>query len=98
MEPGADPFALAGLGDPAPPSPSPAAPRAPRHGVLGEPAGPEAEAVVMLGGENQRAGAAGSGGAGPLPRVQARRVEHRRVLAAVAPLAVGEGVDAEVEE
>src|SRR5439155_26901362 len=98
IKPGAQAFAAAGIGELADHVPHPAAPRALRHGMLGEPAGPEAEAVVMLGSQDQGAGAAGLGRAGPLTRVEARRVEHARVLAAIAPLAVGERVDAEVEE
>src|SRR5207253_1839503 len=43
-------------------------------------------------------GAAGLGRAGPLTRVQLRRVEYRRVLVAVPPLAVGERIDAEMKE
>jgi len=52
----------------------------------------------MLGGQDQRAGASGLGRAGPLTRVEPRRVEQRRVLVPVAPFAVGERIDAEMEE
>src|SRR5947199_347570 len=98
IEAGAQPFAPAGVGELPHHVPCPPAPRAARHGMLGEPAGPEAEAVVMLGGQDQGAGAAGLGRAGPLTRVQLRRVEYRRVLVAVPPLAVGERIDAEMKE
>src|SRR4029079_5998255 len=59
---------------------------------------PQAEAVVMLRGENHRAEAAGPGRTRPLPGVELRGREDRRALRAVAPLSVGEGVDAEMEE
>ena len=53
---------------------------------------------MMLGREDHRAEAARLRGTRPLPRIQVRRREDRRILAAVAPLAIGEGVDAEVQE
>ena len=53
---------------------------------------------MMLGGENQRAGAGLPARAGPLAGIERRRIEHRGVFAPVTPLAVGEGIDAEVEE
>src|SRR5256885_16726375 len=81
-----------------PHAPRSAPPRAPRYGVRGEPAGPQAEAVVMFGSEDQRARARRPGGTGPLTGVQRGRVEHRGVLTPVAPLVVGERVDAEMEK
>src|ERR1041385_5344819 len=65
---------------------------------IGGAAGPEAEAVVVLGGEDHRAESGGMGGAGPLSRVEPSGREDGGVLATVAPLPVGEGVDAEVQE
>jgi len=59
---------------------------------------PEAEAVVMLGGEDHGPEACRLGRARPLPRVEAGRGKDRRVFLAVAPFTVGEGVDAEVQE
>jgi hypothetical protein len=61
-------------------------------------AGPEAEAVVVLGGEDQRARTCRAGRARPLARVEARGIEDRGILGAVAPLAVGERVHPEVQE
>ena len=98
IQTGAQPLAPARVGELAHHVPRTAAPRAPRHRVRREPAGPQAEPVVMLGGEDQRACAGGPAGPGPLACVQRRRVEHRRVLAPVAPLVVRERVDPEMEE
>jgi hypothetical protein len=60
--------------------------------------GPEAEAVVMFRRENDRAKVRGLCGARPLPRVERAGIENARRLLAVAPFAIGEGVDAEMEE
>src|SRR5687767_14355116 len=59
---------------------------------------PEAETVVMLGSQNQRAGASGHRGACPLPRVETGRREDRWVLPAIAPFTIRERIDAEVEK
>src|ERR1041384_7841685 len=75
-----------------------AAPGAPRHRVRGGPGGPEAEAVVMLRGEDHRAESGRARRGRPLPGIECPGREDRRVLLSVAPLPVGEGVHAEVEE
>src|SRR5205085_4018238 len=72
--------------------------RACGDGVRGGARGPETEPVVMFGGEDHRARAATARGAGPLTRVERGGREDRRILASVAPLAIGERVHAEVEK
>src|SRR2546426_11134280 len=52
----------------------------------------------MLRGEDHGTEAGRTGGARPLAGVEPRRVEDRRILGAVSPLAVGERVHAEMEE
>src|SRR5438874_13372681 len=52
----------------------------------------------MLGGKDQRTGARVAGGAGPLAGVQRGGIEQGGGFAPVAPLAVGEGIDSEMEE
>src|SRR5713226_1083034 len=59
---------------------------------------PQAETVVMFRREDHRAKPARTRGACPLPRVEPRRRENAWILPAVAPLAVGERVDAKVHE
>src|ERR1019366_7872800 len=56
------------------------------------------EAVVMLRREDHVLESAGLCGARPLPRVESSRIERARILAAVAPLSIGEGVHPEVGE
>ena len=75
-----------------------AAPRAVLHAVLGVLARPEAEAVVVLAGEDEQLHAGLLAGRGPLVGVEGRGIEELRVFLALAPLAVGEGVHAEVGE
>ena len=74
------------------------APWAGGHRVRGGACWPEAEAVVMLGGEDHGLHTGGSGGAGPLPGIEGGGIEDARVLGTVAPLTVGEGVHPEVHE
>ncbi len=69
-----------------------------RHAVRSDPGWPQAEAVVVLGGQDHGTEAGRAGGARPLTGIEPVRVEDRRILGAVSPLAVGEGVHAEVEE
>ena len=52
----------------------------------------------MLGGEDQCAETSGASSLRPGPRIEPGRIEDAGIFAAVAPLAVGEGVDAEVQE
>jgi hypothetical protein len=52
----------------------------------------------MFGGEHQRSGAGGARRARPLSSVERGRGENGRVLSAIAPLAIREGVDAEMQE
>src|SRR5262249_11279686 len=59
---------------------------------------PETEAIVMLRRENERSRSGRTRGARPLPRVEVGWREDRRVLTPVAPLAVGERVDAEMKK
>ena len=66
--------------------------------VLSRLGGPEAEAVVVLGDHHQPADAAVPARADDLVGVEARGGEHRGVLVAVAPFAVGEGVESPVDD
>ena len=75
-----------------------AAPGAVLDGVLGELRGPQAEAVVVLGGEDEALQARRLRRADDLVGVEVGRVEDRRGLVPVAPLLVGEGVHREVQE
>src|SRR5262249_17076415 len=59
---------------------------------------PEAEAVVMLAGENRAAHTARLQCGDDLIGIELRRIEDPRVFVAVTPLPVGEGVDPEVQE
>ena len=98
VQPGPQPLGATGVGELLHHVAGAAAPRASRHGVLGHPAGPQAEAVVVLGGENERSGPSGFGGTGPLSGVEGAGGEDGGILASVAPLTIGEGVDAEMQE
>src|SRR5688572_11956724 len=60
--------------------------------------GPEAEAVVVLRGQDERAKACALRDTRPAARIERCRVEDRRRLGAVAPLAVGERVHPEMQE
>ena len=60
--------------------------------------GPETEAVVMFGDDDNVSGASGFDGAHPLFRVESGGIEGGGWSGAVAPLAVEEGVGAEVED
>ncbi len=66
IQPGAETLAPAGVGELAHDIARAAPPRAPRARVLGDAAGPQTEAVVMLGGEDQGPGPARARGPGPL--------------------------------
>ena len=72
--------------------------RAPGHGVVPIPAGPQAEAVVVLAGEDGPLHAGGLDAVCPLVRIQPGGIEEDRGLRAVAPLPVGEGIDGKVDE
>src|SRR6185436_11471697 len=74
------------------------APRTLGDGVTGGARRPEAEAVVMLCGENKCASSSLPCGARPLAGVERRRRENRWRLATVAPLAIGECVHTEMEK
>jgi hypothetical protein len=52
----------------------------------------------MLRGEDHRAEAAGARGAGPLPGVETGGREDPLVFVPVAPLAIGKGIDTEMDE
>ena len=52
----------------------------------------------MLGGEDHGPEAGAACGPGPVASVERGRRKDRGILAAVTPLAVGEGIDAEVQE
>ena len=88
----------AGLGDLADDVPLAAPPGRALDRMLREPARPEAEAVVVLGRQDEPAHAGGLEGPDPLAGVEGGRIEERRVLFPCPPLAVGEGVDAEMDE
>ena len=68
------------------------------HAVLRIGAGPQAEAVVVLGGQDQPGHAGGLCRRRPLVRVQLFRVEDRFALRAVAPLLIGKGVHRKMDE
>ena len=68
------------------------------YGVVAEAAGPEAEAVVVLGGEDDAAEAGLSGHVDPLAAVEGARAEEVGGFGAGAPLGAAEGVGAEVAE
>ena len=74
------------------------APRGGGDGVVGRRGGPQAEAVVMLRGEDHVDGAEVAGGAHPLVGVEVAGREEVGGHGAVAPLLAREGVDPEVEE
>ena len=98
IEPGAEPFGPAGIDELAHHVAAAATPRAFRDGVRRRFGRPETEPVVMLGGEDHGPEAGGACGPGPGASVERGRREDRGILAAVTPLAVGEGIDAEVQE
>src|SRR5262245_16267595 len=60
--------------------------------------GPETESIVVLRGEDHCSSAGGSSRTRPLARVETGRRKDGWALAPVAPLAVRERVDAEMEE
>ena len=64
-------------------------------GVFGR---PEAEAVVVLGGENHEGNSGGGGSGGPLGGVERSGIEEGGGLSASAPFGVGESVGSKVEE
>src|SRR2546422_868474 len=68
------------------------------HRVLSVARRPEAEAVVVLAGEDQSSHPAVTRGADNLVGVEVRGVEDRRQLVAVAPLTIRERVDGEMEK
>jgi hypothetical protein len=68
------------------------------HGVFCVGARPQAEAVVMLRGEDETLHAGVVRDARPLPRIERVGVERALVFAPVAPFLVGERVHAEVQE
>ena len=72
--------------------------RAARHRVSRGLRGPQAETVVVLGGEDHRLEARVPRDTRPLPGVEPGRVEDGRTLGAISPFPVGEGVDAEMDE
>src|SRR5205085_11683079 len=74
------------------------APGAVRDGLVGRLRGPETKAIVVLGGEDEGSKACRARAPRPLPRVELRGGEDGRIFAAGPPLAVGEGVDAEMQE
>jgi hypothetical protein len=64
--------------------------------VLGELRGPEAEPIVVLGGQDEQLDAGVFEHSRPLAGVKVGRVEQRWVFLALTPLAVGEGVHAKM--
>ena len=66
--------------------------------MVGGLGGPEAEAVVVLAGEDEAAHAGRFQGAGDGVGVERGGLKNVRVFVAVAPFLVGEGVDGEVEK
>jgi len=74
------------------------APGAGLDGMGGVGAGPEAESVVVFGGEDETGHAGHFGGAGDLVGVEVGGVENRGAFVAVAPFTVGEGIHREVNE
>ena len=78
--------------------PLPVPPAALGHGVGALWIRPEAEAVVMLGGDDYALHARGLGGRGPLAAVQGSGIEEVFRLRALAPFQSAEGVGPEVDE
>ncbi len=68
------------------------------HRVIGVGAWPEAETIVVFGGEDQPLHACLGGHTGDLSGIERCRREELRRLVAIAPLFVGEGVHREVDE
>ena len=73
-------------------------PRAVADGVIGGRGGPQAEAIVMLAGEDDAAHATIGKGADNGVGIEGGGIEDVGILIAVAPFLVGERVDGEVEE
>ena len=69
-----------------------------RHGMVGIPAGPQAEAVVMLAGENQPFHARGLDGLHPLLGIQLLGIENGGVLRAVPPFPIRKGVHGKMDK
>ena len=72
--------------------------RAPGHGVVPIPAGPQAEAVVVLAGEDGPAHPGVPDAPGPLVRIQPRGSEAGGRLRTVPPLPAGEGVHRKMDK
>ena len=66
--------------------------------MFGELRGPQAEAVVVFGGQDEKPDSGILEDGGPLPGVEVGGIEPPRIFLAVAPLAVSEGVHAEMSE
>lgn len=60
--------------------------------------GPQAEPIVVLGRQDEPLQATGLGGCYPLVRIKGRGIEHRRILVAKTPFAIGEGIGGEMNE
>ena len=93
-----DAFGTASLGELAANIALAVLPRGGGDGVVRELGGPEAEAVVVLGGEDGELEAGVLEGLGPLAAVEGGGIEDLGVLFAGAPLAIGEGVDTKVDK
>ena len=98
VEPGLDALGGAGIDELAHDVAPAAAPRRVADAVLRPLRRPEAEAVVVLGGEDEARHAALAGDARPLAAVERGGREDRGILVAVAPLEAGERVGREVDE
>src|ERR1035441_1093841 len=66
--------------------------------MLGELTGPETEAVVVFGRQDEALHSRPLGRQNNLVRIEGGRVEDLFILIAIAPFFVGEGVDGEVQE
>ncbi len=73
-------------------------PRAVPDTMLGVLAGPEAETIVMLGGEDHPRDARGLGRCHPLACIQIRWIEQLFILFSIAPFVVGEGIHAKMDK
>ena len=98
VEPEAETVLLGGVGILAHEIAFAAAPGRPRDIVFGGPGGPEAETVVMFGHQDDAVHAAALERRHDLSGVESGRIEKRGLFAAVAPLAVGVGVQAVVDQ
>ncbi len=76
----------------------PVLPRAALHAVGGGGGRPQAEPVVVLGGQDEELHPGSLEDLHPLARVEVGRVEECRRFLAVAPFPIGEGVHAEMRE